>query len=135
MANPTNPFATTFLGHDDNFERIVGILLFRIKGQDLAPQKTTCPSSTLYKWRWIPCPKKREIRIQNREKNDFLHSFSFPPLSHHFCPLPQQCLNRLSTTNHLPVFPATPRTSPVTFLLRPDEFSFVFPPPKPPTIA
>ena len=54
--------------HDDNFEPTNGILLVRIKGQDLALIKTKCLSSTPYIWDWIPCPEHEEIAGQSWEK-------------------------------------------------------------------
>jgi len=49
VAKPTSLFATILIVHDNYFEPTVGILLGRIKGQDLAPVMTKYPSSTFYK--------------------------------------------------------------------------------------
>jgi len=88
MANPTSLFATTNLtAHDSYFEPIIGILPGRIKGQYLTPVKMKYPSSTFYKYGWIPWFERGENQVQSRQKIASslvlfaLRSFLFPSLS------------------------------------------------------
>jgi hypothetical protein len=69
MANLTSPFATTNLtAHDSYFEPIIGILPGRIKGQYLTPVKKKYPSSTFYKYGWIPWFERGENQVQSQQK-------------------------------------------------------------------
>jgi hypothetical protein len=51
---PDQTFSTTnLIAHDSHFKLTIKFFSSQIKGQDLAPHETKCPSSTPYKEGWI----------------------------------------------------------------------------------
>ena len=82
IANPTTLQQSIFLGHDNNFEPIVGILQGGIKNLSSIPDKQ----------KQIPFPKEEEISVQIwQNKSSFFHIFLLPlpaSLSPTFSPIP-----------------------------------------------